>query len=259
MIRVTAAALFAACALSAAAADDSMAILKPVKEMAGPRQPMLRPTAQPKVPQVFMDVEKLLQAKDYNGALARLDQGLAEKPDDFRLIAIKSFTYFKYLDQKETGLKVIDDAIAKYPKMFDLYPFKVELLKHLGGKDLDAKIMEVYKSAAENCKGDPLRLSTQGAEMLLQKLGEIRIAPAFMLLRAAKANMAGRPDSEKFTICCNLARGYYFSSRADLAAAEQTEAAKYAASDVDRDNSVKLLAFYNESAAMAKKLDHVER
>ncbi|MGE4302332.1 MAG: tetratricopeptide repeat protein [Victivallaceae bacterium] len=262
MIRTTVSLLLAAFALSVAA-EDSMSILKPVKAMNAAGQPVFKQgAAQPQtqqVPQVFVDVEKLLQAKDYNGALAKLDSALAENPDDFRLIAIKAYTYFKYMGQKETGLKVIDDAIAKYPKMFDLYQFKVELLKHSGDKDLDSKILEVYKTAAENCKDNPLRLSNHGTELLKQKLGEIRIVPAMLLLRAAKAGMADRPDTEKFIISCNLAHGYYFCSRADLAAAEQAGAAKYAKNEIDLDNSNKLLAFYKESAAMAKKLDNVER
>lgn len=270
MIRHFAATAIAVCALCAAA-GDAASILKPVSlpvsgglptggpSVMQPGKPAAARPARPAVPPEFLEIEKLMQAKDYDGALVKLDQYLAGHPDDFKAIAIKAFIYFKYQNRKEAGFKVIDDAIAKYPKMFDLYAFKVEMLKRSGDKDLDGKILAIYKAAAENAKDDPLRMSNQGAELLAQKLGEIRIAPAMVLLRAAKANMAASPDAEKFNILTNLARGYFFCSRADLAAAEQSEAAKYAKSDTERTMSSQLSAFYNEAATMAKQLDHVER
>ena len=97
-------------------------------------------------------------------------------------------------------------------------------------------------------------MSDIGFQMLRNALKDVHLESAILLLRTAKDNMASCTESEKYIILTNLARGYYFASRADLALIEQAEAQTHA-SDIEKIASQQQLDFYREAAEMAKKLD----
>lgn len=207
-----------------------------------------------KIPPVFAELEKLLGEKKYDEAIARIDEALKSDPDDFRLIGIKSFVQFKYLNNMEASLATIDNAIAENPKLYDLYDFKINLYRAAQLPDAKDRISEVYKEVAKNFADKPLQLSDIGFQMLRNALKDVHLESAILLLRTAKDNMVSCTESEKYIILTNLARGYYFASRADLALIEQAEAQTHA-SDIEKIASQQQLDFYREAAEMAKKLD----
>ncbi len=211
----------------------------------------------PESPPVFMELEKLMEQKEYTKVIELVDKTLAETPGDFRLIAIKSFTQFKFMNDRAAAFATVDRAIADYPKLFDLYDFKVELIRQSQDPKADEKIFAVYRQVAINFADQPLQLSDLGFGLLQRPLGEGRLSPALLLLRTARDNMAKCTPGEQYLILTNLARGCYFASRADLAAKLQTEANKLAANDVDKVTGTKLLNFYNEAGEMAKELSDV--
>jgi len=116
------------------------------------------------------------------------------------------------------------------------------------------KLMLVFTAIAANYADEPVTVSELGMMLLKQKLGEKRLQAALLLLRSAKMNMQEATASQKFLICTNLARGYYFASRADLATKEQAEANSYADNDLDKVQGSQLLDFYKEADEMAKQL-----
>lgn len=206
------------------------------------------------IPPVFAELEKLLGEKKYDEAIARIDEALKSAPDDFRLIGIKSFVQFKYLNNMDASLATINNAIAENPKLYDLYDFKINLYRAAQLPDTKDKISEVYKDVAKNFADKPLQLSDIGFQMLRNALKDVHLESAILLLRTAKDNMASCTESEKYIILTNLARGYYFASRADLALIEQAEAQTHA-NDIEKIASQQQLDFYREAAEMAKKLD----
>jgi len=208
----------------------------------------------PPVPEAFTTIENLLEAKEYRKALEVVEKELAATPDDFRLIAIKSFIQFKHLDQADAAFATVDNAIADYPKLYDLYDFKIELIRRLNPPDADERVFAVYREIAGNFSDKPLELSNLGLLQLQRPLGEGRLPAAMLLLMTARENMLFAPEPARYMIMTNLARGYYFSSRADLALREQTAAAEYAANELDKLNGEKLIKFYKEADAMAKEL-----
>ncbi|MDD4817986.1 MAG: hypothetical protein PHI85_08470 [Victivallaceae bacterium] len=213
--------------------------------------------AKPPIPPVFSELEQLMEQKEYPKVIELADKSLEETPGDFRLIAIKSYTQFKFMDDRPAAFATVDAAIADYPKLYDLYDFKVELIRQSQDPEADNKIFAVYRQAAINFADRPLQLSDLGFGLLQRPLGEGRLAPALLLLRTARDNMANCTPSEKYLILTNLARGCYFASRADLAAKVQTEANVLAANEVDKVTGTRLLKFYNEADKMAKELSNV--
>lgn len=206
------------------------------------------------VPAVFAELEKLLEAKDYDAAISRIDEELKKSPGDFRLIGIKSFVQYKYLDDMDGSLATIDAAIAANPKQYDLYDFKIKLYKAAELPDAKERISGVYEAVAENFADQPLQLSDIGFQLLRNSLRDVNLESAILLLRTAKANMGNCTESEKYMILTNLARGYYFASRADLALLEQAEAHTHA-NELEKLASQQQLDFYLEASELAKKLD----
>ena len=206
------------------------------------------------IPPIFAELEKLLGEKQYDEAIAKIDEALKATPGDFRLIGIKSFVQFKYLNNMDESLATIDNAIAENPKLYDLYDFKINLYRASQLPDAKDKISEVYKDVARNFADKPLQLSDIGFQMLRNALKDVHLESAILLLRTAKENMKSCTESEKYIILTNLARGYYFASRADLALIEQAEAQTHA-NEIEKAASQQQLDFYREAAEMAKKLD----
>ncbi len=206
------------------------------------------------IPAVFSDIETLMQEEKFTQAIQKIDAELDANPKDYRLVMLKSFILFKNLNQAEQAEQVIDRAIEQNPQVFDLYDFKLQLIRQQKPADMDEKMMQVYRLVAKNYANNPAVLSELGLALLKQQLGEMRLVPAILLLQTAKANMNKSSDSQKFLICTNLARGYYFASRADLAKEEQIEALEYASNEVEEYQGEELRKFYAEAEEMAKKL-----
>ncbi len=213
----------------------------------------LENSAEAGVPPVFAELEKLLGEKKYEAAIARIDEELKSTPGDFRLIGIKSFVQYKYLNNMDASLATIDTAIAENPGLYELYDFKINLYKAAELPDAKDKISAVYRDVAKNFADKPLQLSDIGFQMLRSALKDVHLESAILLLKTAKDNMASCSESEKYIILTNLARGYYFASRADLALIEQAEAHTHA-NDIEKLSSQQQLDFYKEAAEMAEKL-----
>lgn len=227
---------------------------EPKEENPPPDRSSLEAKQENNIPPVFAELEKLLGEKKYDEAIAKIDEALKSAPGDFRLIGIKSFVQFKYLNKMDESLATIDNAIAENPKLYDLYDFKINLYRAAQLPDAKDKISEVYQEVAINFADKPLQLSDIGFQMLRNALKDVHLESAILLLRTAKDNMESCTESEKYIILTNLARGYYFASRADLALLEQAEAQTHA-NEIEKAASQQQLDFYREAAEMAKKLD----
>lgn len=207
------------------------------------------------IPAIFATIEAKLQEEKYEETIAIINDGLVKDPKDYRLIMLKSFIYFKNLDQFEESIKVIDEAIATNPQVFDLYDFKLQLIRQHNAPNKNEQMMEVYETVAVNYKNQPVTMSELGFALLKQQIGEMRLIPAMLLLKTAKENMENMTPSQKYLICTNLARGYYFASRADLAKQEQKTALSYADNEIDTLQGQQLYNFYDEAEDMSKRLD----
>ena len=207
----------------------------------------------PEAPAVYAEVTKLLEESKYAEAVARIDQELAAGDDDFRLNATKSYIQYKFLDDSPAAMATIDAAIERKSTFYKLYEFKVHLIE--GGKfeNKPELIVKVYEDIAEAFKNRPDSLSEMGASMLRGNQEKVRLREALILLKAAKEGAANSAKGVKYTVSVNLARGYYFASRADLAAKEQIEAMEYA-NDYELIAGKAQLEFYQEAARIAETL-----
>ncbi|MFX1287845.1 MAG: hypothetical protein ACFFFY_04705 [Promethearchaeota archaeon] len=94
-----------------------------------------------KIDLYYSKIKILLYFGQYDKILALLDNMLKIFPDDEKDIKILKAYVFKRMQDLNTGLKIINDLVQKYPENSELLNYKAYWLQYLNRKDESLKII----------------------------------------------------------------------------------------------------------------------
>ena len=196
---------------------------------------------------------RLLTEKDYEGALAAVQERRKAFPDDLGLAVGAANILAGQLERTDDALKILDDCIKRFPDEFPLYNAKLRIL-HFKGEP-DPRVAPIYRTISERFAATKPMLLVQLADNLLKAPpGRYPLLSSYELAAAAWKSDNFQSDRERGHAAATLARCYYTLGMIDEAVKLQNRSVMWLRGQPEEKRLARDLALYRDAQETAREV-----